>query len=201
MRKLSTSEQAGIFFYVSILFLIAAIYLLGAGDDNIQPLNLSLTESMINQTTSKLSTNITVSSPGTTNQSINVSQNESVMGNQTTSDAEVPFVGDLKALSITHKPEVLHRGEKGNFTFRFLWDGKKNSGNFIIGLYVDDTLVNKTPPGWMSVRSSDIYSLYWTANDTGEKNISIRLDISDEIAERNEDNNDITLNLMIISED
>ncbi|ODS35422.1 MAG: hypothetical protein A7316_03845 [Candidatus Altiarchaeales archaeon WOR_SM1_86-2] len=47
--------------------------------------------------------------------------------------------------------------------------------------------------GWMDAHSSDKHSLYWTANGTGEKKISVSLDFQDKIPERNESNNNKTL--------
>jgi len=45
----------------------------------------------------------------------------------------------------------------------------------------------------MDAHSSDKHSLYWTANGTGEKKISVSLDFQDKIPERNESNNNKTL--------
>ena len=189
MRKIRRFEWVGIFVYISILFVITVAYLLGAEDKNLAP-GLSEPSSNISSSTHVSSTS------GTTNQSADVNRTEGVISNQTTPDVEVPFVGDLKALSITYKPERLHKGEKGNFILKFSWDGRSNTDEFTIGLYVDNVLVGSVP-GWMDARSTDQHSLYWTANDTGEKKILMRLDIHNNIIERNESNNNAALNLVI----
>jgi len=124
------------------------------------------------------------------------SENKNItMGGDTTAGGDT-ISGDLKLLSMTYEPKPLHEGEKGNFTFIFSWDGDDNSKEFAVGLYVDNVLADEVT-GRMDAYSSDEHSLYWMANDAGEKKISVCLDFQDKILERNESNNNKTLDITV----